>query len=160
MKKIILIILVLITLIYFNIIPLNFGNIYSLNSIEEKYGVKNKFMPKTELLENYVLELSVLKTKVNSTEKKIVEFKINTAKGLIYLNQAQKKIDATGPLNPDCSKNGAVEQARELVLKARNSFLKAKKILKTIKQNNDFEESINSFIDSTYSFEKTINKLC
>lgn len=160
-KILILIILILIGLNYFNVISLNFASENTFSEIEEKYNVSNGFMPAIELLQNYINELTVLKSK-NPSEKNFIEFKLSSAKGLKYLTDAQIKIDSTSPINPDCTLNGVVFQAKELIKKSRTEFLNARKEIELIQtdRKQEFIYSIESFIDAGYALEAQTNRMC
>jgi hypothetical protein len=160
-KLLILIILILIGVFYFNVIPLNSVSEKTLIEIEEKYNVSNGFMPSIELIDDYINDLIVLKSK-KPNEKQFIEFKLSSAKGLKYLNDAQRKIDSTSPINPDCTSNGVILQAKKLLEKSRNELITARKTIDLIQYENkeNFISSIQTFIDAGYVLETKANKLC
>ncbi|MBN2127712.1 MAG: hypothetical protein JW703_04995 [Candidatus Diapherotrites archaeon] len=166
-KLLILIILIAVALVYFNVIPLNVSLTPSdkVMELEKKYDLEEGFLPVPELIQDYIDELTVLKSEMtsNSKEKKFIEFKILSAKGFFYLNEAKKKIERTSPFTPDCTKTGAIMQAKDYLEESRNEFLEArKKVNETemIKEKESIDSSLQAFINLSYELEKQTNKLC
>ncbi|MFH1587800.1 MAG: hypothetical protein ABIA76_00485 [Candidatus Diapherotrites archaeon] len=170
-KALILIIAILAVLIYFNAlsIPGTKSDFQKIASLEQKLEV-GSFLPAIEGIENYKIELISLKSKISeSNAKKFIEAKINSSEGMLSMNKAKQRIEFMNPLNPDCTKNGVLENAKKELIQAREKFSLAEEKMNSLKGKlnelnyfsiDEFNSEAETLTEESYELTEKAIQLC
>lgn len=161
------IILILIVLVIFSFgcisVNPNQASFEEFNSLKEKYGVENNFSPNTNLMNDYISELSDLKTRSSFNLSMVIDAELHSSKAFYYYSISNQRLSELNSSN--CSLSKKNELITFLRLANKNAIIAKNKIdailfidLENIRENQS--ELMNEINVISNTIINEINFIC